>query len=121
MRRQAVSVLLLYRSRSGLALAWSPRQVRQPSVNCCTISALNTCSTRDRQASRTTYFGSLRVAASTSCSTPLPATSIEPSFRAIADGGRFVEIGKRGIKSKAWVDALNRGTRYDVVDWGENC
>lgn len=44
---------------------------------------------------------------------------VEPSFRAIADGGRFVEIGKRGIKSEAWVDALSRGIRYDVVDWGE--
>jgi NADPH:quinone reductase-like Zn-dependent oxidoreductase len=44
---------------------------------------------------------------------------VEPSFRAIADGGRFVEIGKRGIKSKAWVDALGRGIRYDIVDWGE--
>jgi acyl transferase domain-containing protein/NADPH:quinone reductase-like Zn-dependent oxidoreductase/ubiquinone/menaquinone biosynthesis C-methylase UbiE/acyl carrier protein len=44
---------------------------------------------------------------------------IEPSFRAIADGGRFIEIGKRGIKSKAWVDGLGRGIRYDVVDWGE--
>jgi NADPH:quinone reductase-like Zn-dependent oxidoreductase/ubiquinone/menaquinone biosynthesis C-methylase UbiE len=44
---------------------------------------------------------------------------IEPSFRAIADGGRFVEIGKRDIKSEAWVDALNRSIRYEVVDWGE--
>ena len=45
---------------------------------------------------------------------------VEPSFRAIAEGGRFVEIGKRGIKSKVWVDALDRGIRYEVVDWGEN-
>lgn len=44
---------------------------------------------------------------------------IDASFRALARGGRFVEIGKRGIKTPEWVEALNRGLRYFVVDWGE--
>ena len=37
---------------------------------------------------------------------------IDASFRALARGGRFVEIGKRGIKDPAWVAALGRGLRY---------
>src|SRR6202020_998061 len=45
---------------------------------------------------------------------------IEPSFRVLARGGRFVEIGKRGIKDHDWVAALNRDLRYFIVDWGEN-
>jgi acyl transferase domain-containing protein/acyl carrier protein len=44
---------------------------------------------------------------------------IEPGFRALARGGRFVEIGKRGIKDHVWVAALNRDLRYFIVDWGE--
>ncbi|HEX4448761.1 MAG TPA: SDR family NAD(P)-dependent oxidoreductase, partial [Polyangiaceae bacterium] len=44
---------------------------------------------------------------------------IDASFRVLADGGRFVEIGKRGIKDAAWVNALGRGHAYFVVDWGE--
>lgn len=44
---------------------------------------------------------------------------IEPSFAVLARGGRFVEIGKRGIKSEAWVAALDRDLRYHVVDWGD--
>ena len=44
---------------------------------------------------------------------------VEASFRAVADGGRFIEIGKRGIKSDAWVAALGRGIDYHIVDWGE--
>jgi acyl transferase domain-containing protein/NADPH:quinone reductase-like Zn-dependent oxidoreductase/NAD(P)-dependent dehydrogenase (short-subunit alcohol dehydrogenase family)/SAM-dependent methyltransferase/acyl carrier protein len=44
---------------------------------------------------------------------------VEPSFAAIADGGRFVEIGKRGIKDPAWVAALERGIAYTIVDWGD--
>jgi acyl transferase domain-containing protein/NADPH:quinone reductase-like Zn-dependent oxidoreductase/ubiquinone/menaquinone biosynthesis C-methylase UbiE/NADP-dependent 3-hydroxy acid dehydrogenase YdfG/acyl carrier protein len=42
---------------------------------------------------------------------------IEPSFRALAAGGRFVEIGKRGIKSSEWVNGLGRDLHYFVVDW----
>jgi len=85
-------------------------------VNCCTISALNTCLTRVRQTSRTMCFGSLRVARRRRAQLPC-GDLVEPGFRAIADGGRFVEIGKRGIKSQAWVDALKRDIRYDIVDW----
>ena len=44
---------------------------------------------------------------------------IEPSFRVLVRGGRFVEIGKRGIKDHDWVAALNRDLRYFIVDWGE--
>ena len=44
---------------------------------------------------------------------------IEASFAAIARGGRFIEIGKRGIKNEAWVRGLARDLRYHVVDWGE--
>ena len=43
---------------------------------------------------------------------------IEPSFRVLARGGRFVEIGKRDIKDHDWVAALNRDLRYFIVDWG---
>jgi polyketide synthase 12/myxalamid-type polyketide synthase MxaB/epothilone polyketide synthase D len=41
------------------------------------------------------------------------------SFRAIARGGRFLEIGKRGIWTPAQVAALGRDIAYHVVDWGE--
>jgi acyl transferase domain-containing protein/acyl carrier protein len=44
---------------------------------------------------------------------------IEAGFRALADGGCFIEIGKRGIKTPEWVQALGRGLRYHIVDWGE--
>jgi NADPH:quinone reductase-like Zn-dependent oxidoreductase/acyl carrier protein len=49
----------------------------------------------------------------------LSGDQIEASFRVLARSGRFVEIGKRGIKSHEWVTALNRDLRYFVVDWGE--
>ncbi len=42
---------------------------------------------------------------------------IDASFRVLADGGRFVEIGKRGIKDEAWVKALGRRHAYTIVDW----
>ena len=48
----------------------------------------------------------------------LAGDTIEPSFAALADGGCFVEIGKRDIKSAEWVRSLHRGLRYHVVDWG---
>ncbi len=44
---------------------------------------------------------------------------IEPSFAALARGGRFVEIGKRGIKDHAWVEAQKKNWRYFIVDWGD--
>ncbi len=49
----------------------------------------------------------------------LSGNLIDASFRAIARGGRFVEIGKRGIKSPEWVAAQGRELRYFLVDWGE--
>jgi acyl transferase domain-containing protein/acyl carrier protein/phospholipid N-methyltransferase len=44
---------------------------------------------------------------------------IDASFRVIARGGCFVEIGKRGIKTLQWVASLERDLDYHIVDWGE--
>lgn len=44
---------------------------------------------------------------------------MDASFRATAKGGRFVEIGKNGLKDQAWIDALGRDIDYKIVDWGE--
>jgi acyl transferase domain-containing protein len=44
---------------------------------------------------------------------------VDASFRAIARGGRFVEIGKRGIKMPEQVAALDRDLHYFIVDWGD--
>lgn len=44
---------------------------------------------------------------------------IEPSFAVLASGGCFIEIGKSGIKSHEWVEALGRDIRYHIVDWGQ--
>jgi NADPH:quinone reductase-like Zn-dependent oxidoreductase len=44
---------------------------------------------------------------------------IDASFRALGNGGRFIEIGKRGIKTPAEVGALGRDYQYAIVDWGE--
>ena len=49
----------------------------------------------------------------------LAGEMMDASFRAVAQGGRFVEIGKRGLKGQAWVKALGRDIAYDVIDWGE--
>jgi acyl transferase domain-containing protein/SAM-dependent methyltransferase len=49
----------------------------------------------------------------------LSGDAIEASFRALARGGRFVEMGKRGIKDPQWVAALDRDVDYTIVDWGE--
>lgn len=49
----------------------------------------------------------------------LSGEMIEPSFAVLSRGGRFVEIGKRGIKDHAWVAAQNRDLRYFIVDWGD--
>jgi polyketide synthase 12/myxalamid-type polyketide synthase MxaB len=48
----------------------------------------------------------------------LSGEQIEASFKALAPGGRFVEIGKRGIKDEQWVAARGRGHQYFIVDWG---
>jgi NADPH:quinone reductase-like Zn-dependent oxidoreductase/SAM-dependent methyltransferase/acyl carrier protein len=44
---------------------------------------------------------------------------VAASFRAIARGGRFLEIGKRGIWTHEQVAALGRDVTYHIVDWGE--
>jgi len=49
----------------------------------------------------------------------LSGEQLDASFRVLADHGRFVEIGKRGIKDPEWVTAQNRGLSYFIVDWGE--
>jgi NADPH:quinone reductase-like Zn-dependent oxidoreductase/SAM-dependent methyltransferase/NADP-dependent 3-hydroxy acid dehydrogenase YdfG/acyl carrier protein len=49
----------------------------------------------------------------------LAGEMMDASFRAIARGGRFVEIGKNGLKDQAWVNALGRDLCYEIVDWGE--
>jgi acyl transferase domain-containing protein/NADPH:quinone reductase-like Zn-dependent oxidoreductase/SAM-dependent methyltransferase/acyl carrier protein len=49
----------------------------------------------------------------------LSGEAIPASFRAIARGGRFVELGKRGILTPAAVAALGKDLAYTVVDWGE--
>jgi NADPH:quinone reductase-like Zn-dependent oxidoreductase/acyl carrier protein len=49
----------------------------------------------------------------------LAGEMMDASFRAIARGGRFVEIGKNGLKDPAWVKALGRDIAYEIIDWGE--
>ena len=44
---------------------------------------------------------------------------MDASFRAIAAGGRFVEIGKNNLKSVSWVGGLKRDIAYTIVDWGK--
>jgi acyl transferase domain-containing protein len=43
---------------------------------------------------------------------------VAASFRAIARGGRFLEIGKRGIWTHEQVAHLDRDITYHIVDWG---
>jgi NADPH:quinone reductase-like Zn-dependent oxidoreductase len=43
---------------------------------------------------------------------------VAASFAVIARGGRFLEIGKRGIWSPERVAALGRDIDYHVIDWG---
>ena len=42
---------------------------------------------------------------------------VERSLAATARGGRFLEIGKRGIWSSEQVQALGKGLQYHIVDW----
>jgi polyketide synthase 12/myxalamid-type polyketide synthase MxaB len=42
---------------------------------------------------------------------------VDRSFEVIAENGRFLEIGKRGIWEPERVERLNRGIRYFIVDW----
>jgi NADP-dependent 3-hydroxy acid dehydrogenase YdfG/acyl carrier protein len=45
---------------------------------------------------------------------------LDRSFECLADGGIFVEIGKRDVWSHERVAALNRGLRYHIVDCSDN-
>lgn len=45
---------------------------------------------------------------------------IDASFAVLADGGRFLELGKRGVWPAGRVAALGRGIAYHVIDWGED-
>ena len=67
--------------------------------------------------SRSTDFadgllGLTAAAGSMWCLIPFSGEQIDASFRVLARGGRFVEIGKRGNKVPEWVAALNRDLRY---------
>ena len=42
---------------------------------------------------------------------------VDRSFEAIANGGRFIEIGKRGIWEPERVQRLNKNLEYHIVDW----
>jgi acyl transferase domain-containing protein len=44
----------------------------------------------------------------------------EASFTVLAHGGRFIEIGKRDLKSAEWVAGLGRNLAYSIVDWSED-
>jgi len=45
---------------------------------------------------------------------------VDKSFEVIAENGRFLEIGKRGIWEPERVARLNRGIEYFIVDWSED-
>ena len=45
---------------------------------------------------------------------------MDASFGVLARGGRFIEIGKRDLKSTEWVAALGRDVSYAIVDWSED-
>ena len=45
---------------------------------------------------------------------------LDKSFDCLADGGIFLEIGKRGLWSHERVAALARGIRYHIVDCNDN-
>ncbi len=44
---------------------------------------------------------------------------IERTFAVTAAGGRFLEIGKRGIWSPERVAALGKDIEYHIIDWGQ--
>jgi acyl transferase domain-containing protein/NADPH:quinone reductase-like Zn-dependent oxidoreductase/short-subunit dehydrogenase/acyl carrier protein len=45
---------------------------------------------------------------------------LDKSFECLADGGTFLEIGKRGLWTHERVTQLNRGIRYHIVDCNDN-
>ncbi len=50
----------------------------------------------------------------------LAGAMMDRSFEVLADGGIFLEIGKRGLWTQERVDTLGRGIRYHVVDCNDN-
>jgi acyl transferase domain-containing protein/acyl carrier protein len=50
----------------------------------------------------------------------LAGEMMDRSFESLADGGCFLEIGKRGLWTHERVAALNRGLRYFIVDCNDN-
>lgn len=49
----------------------------------------------------------------------LAGSALEASFRVLKQGGRFVELGKRGIKAPSEAAAIDTAMAYSIVDWGE--
>jgi NADPH:quinone reductase-like Zn-dependent oxidoreductase/SAM-dependent methyltransferase len=49
----------------------------------------------------------------------LAGEAMDASFSATARGGRFLEIGKSGIRTPEEIAALGKEIRYFVVDWSE--
>ena len=45
---------------------------------------------------------------------------MDATFSVMAQGGRFVEIGKRGLWTSDRVRALGRDIAYSVVDWSDD-
>lgn len=50
----------------------------------------------------------------------LTGALLDKSFECLADGGVFLEIGKRDLWTYERVAALNRGIRYHIVDCNDN-
>ena len=50
----------------------------------------------------------------------LAGAMMDRSFEILADGGVFLEIGKRGLWTHERVAELNRGLRYHIVDCNDN-
>lgn len=50
----------------------------------------------------------------------LAGALLDKSFECLADGGVFLEIGKRGLWTHERVEQLGRGIRYHIVDCNDN-
>lgn len=50
----------------------------------------------------------------------LAGAMLDKSFECLADGGIFLEIGKRGLWTHERVEQLGRGIRYHIVDCNDN-
>ena len=50
----------------------------------------------------------------------LAGAMLDKSFECLADGGIFLEIGKRGLWTQERVAQLGRGIRYHIVDCNDN-